>query len=93
VLVGEMRDLETDPGGRSPSGDRYLAFATLHTNSGWRDQPIIDVFPSHQQAQVSPSCRSCWRRHHPDAAAERPRARAALWVRDPHHDARGPGPH
>jgi twitching motility protein PilT len=53
ILVGEMRDLETIQAAITIAETGHLVFATLHTN----DAPstvnrIIDVFPSHQQAQV-----------------------------------------
>lgn len=53
ILVGEMRDLETISVALTAAETGHLVFATLHT----QDAPqtvdrIIDVFPSHQQAQV-----------------------------------------
>ena len=53
ILVGEMRDLETIGLAISAAETGHLVFGTLHT----QDAPqtvdrIIDVFPSHQQAQV-----------------------------------------
>jgi twitching motility protein PilT len=53
ILVGEMRDLETISLAITAAETGHLVFATLHT----QDAPqtvdrIIDVFPSHQQAQV-----------------------------------------
>ena len=53
ILVGEMRDLETISTALTAAETGHLVFATLHT----QDAPqtidrIIDVFPSHQQAQV-----------------------------------------
>ncbi len=53
ILVGEMRDLETISLAVTAAETGHLVFATLHT----QDAPqtvdrIIDVFPSHQQAQV-----------------------------------------
>src|SRR5438309_1111021 len=53
VLVGEMRDLETIQAALTIAETGHLAFATLHTNSSAETiNRIIDVFPSHQQAQV-----------------------------------------
>src|SRR5438552_687530 len=53
VLVGEMRDLETIGAALTIAETGHLAFATLHTNSAMESiNRIIDVFPSHQQAQV-----------------------------------------
>ncbi len=53
VLVGEMRDYETIHAGLTIAETGHLAFATLHTNSAAEAiNRIIDVFPSHQQAQV-----------------------------------------
>ncbi|MHB0949304.1 MAG: type IV pilus twitching motility protein PilT [Gemmatimonadaceae bacterium] len=53
VLIGEMRDLETISAGITIAETGHLAFATLHTNSAAEAiNRIIDVFPSHQQAQV-----------------------------------------
>ncbi|MFW6034922.1 MAG: type IV pilus twitching motility protein PilT [Halothermotrichaceae bacterium] len=54
ILVGEMRDLETISIALEAAETGHLVFATLHTN----DAPgtvgrIIDVFPAHQQQQVS----------------------------------------
>ena len=53
VLVGEMRDLETIAAALTIAETGHLALATLHTNSAAQSiDRIIDVFPSHQQAQV-----------------------------------------
>ncbi|MFB6262428.1 MAG: type IV pilus twitching motility protein PilT [Bradymonadaceae bacterium] len=53
VLVGEMRDLETIEAALTISETGHLTFGTLHTNSAVQTiNRIIDVFPSHQQAQV-----------------------------------------
>ncbi|MBC7171577.1 MAG: PilT/PilU family type 4a pilus ATPase, partial [Polyangiaceae bacterium] len=53
VLVGEMRDLETIEAAMTISETGHLCFATLHTNSAVASiNRIIDVFPSHQQAQI-----------------------------------------
>ena len=53
ILVGEMRDLETIQAAITIAETGHLCFATLHTNSAAEAvNRIIDVFPSHQQAQV-----------------------------------------
>ncbi len=53
ILIGEMRDLETIQAALTIAETGHLAFATLHTNSCAETiNRIIDVFPSHQQAQV-----------------------------------------
>jgi twitching motility protein PilT len=53
ILVGEMRDLETISTALTAAETGHLVFATLHTQSAPSTiDRIIDVFPSHQQAQV-----------------------------------------
>ena len=53
VLVGEMRDLETIESALTIAETGHLTFGTLHTNSTVQTiNRIIDVFPSHQQAQI-----------------------------------------
>src|SRR6059036_3285481 len=53
VLIGEMRDLETIESALRIAETGHLTFATLHTNSAAQTiNRIIDVFPSHQQAQI-----------------------------------------
>jgi twitching motility protein PilT len=53
VLVGELRDLETIEAALTIAETGHLVFATLHTNSAVQTiNRVIDVFPSHQQAQV-----------------------------------------
>ncbi|MGD8376366.1 MAG: type IV pilus twitching motility protein PilT [Acidobacteriota bacterium] len=53
VLIGEMRDLETIEAALRIAETGHLTFATLHTNSAVQTiNRIIDVFPSHQQAQI-----------------------------------------
>jgi twitching motility protein PilT len=60
VLVGEMRDHETIQAGITIAETGHLAFATLHTNSAAEAiNRIIDVFPSHQQAQVRAQLAFC----------------------------------
>lgn len=53
LLIGEMRDLETVQAALTVAETGHLALATLHTSSAAESiNRIIDVFPSHQQAQV-----------------------------------------
>lgn len=53
VLIGELRDLETIEAALTISETGHLCLATLHTNGCVQTiNRIIDVFPSHQQAQV-----------------------------------------
>jgi twitching motility protein PilT len=53
VLIGEMRDLETTETALRIAETGHLTFATLHTNSAASSiNRIIDIFPSHQQAQI-----------------------------------------
>jgi twitching motility protein PilT len=60
VLIGEMRDLETVQAGLTIAETGHLAFATLHTNSAAEAiNRVIDVFPSHQQAQVRAQLAFC----------------------------------
>lgn len=54
VLVGEMRDYETIAATLTIAETGHLVFATLHTNNAAQTiDRIIDVFPEHQQQQVS----------------------------------------
>jgi twitching motility protein PilT len=53
ILIGEMRDIETISIALTASETGHLVFATLHTQDAAQTiDRIIDVFPSHQQAQV-----------------------------------------
>jgi twitching motility protein PilT len=53
VLIGEMRDIETIEAALVVAETGHLCFGTLHTNSAVQSiNRIVDVFPSHQQAQV-----------------------------------------
>jgi twitching motility protein PilT len=53
ILVGEMRDLETIGLAVTAAETGHLVFGTLHTSSAAQTvDRIIDVFPSHQQAQI-----------------------------------------
>jgi len=53
VLIGEMRDFETVEAALRIAETGHLTFATLHTNSAAQTiNRIIDIFPSHQQAQI-----------------------------------------
>lgn len=54
VLIGEMRDYETISAALTVAETGHLVFATLHTNNAAQSvDRIIDVFPEHQQAQIS----------------------------------------
>jgi twitching motility protein PilT len=53
ILVGELRDLETISVALTAAETGHLVFATLHTQDAAQTiDRVIDVFPSHQQAQV-----------------------------------------
>lgn len=53
ILVGEMRDLETIQLAIEAAATGHLVFGTLHTTNAPKTvDRIIDVFPSHQQAQI-----------------------------------------
>jgi len=53
ILVGEMRDLETIQLALEAASTGHLVFGTLHTTNAPKTvDRIIDVFPSHQQAQI-----------------------------------------
>ena len=53
VLVGELRDHETIEAALTLAETGHLTFGTLHTSDAVQTiNRIIDVFPSHQQAQV-----------------------------------------
>ncbi|MBI2167557.1 MAG: type IV pilus twitching motility protein PilT [Candidatus Omnitrophica bacterium] len=53
ILIGEMRDLATMEAAIRAAETGHLVFATLHTSGAARTvDRIIDVFPTHQQAQV-----------------------------------------
>ena len=53
ILVGEMRDLETIELALEAASTGHLVFGTLHTQSAAKTiDPVIDVFPAHQQAQI-----------------------------------------
>ena len=53
ILIGEMRDLATMESAITAAETGHLVFATLHTTGAARTvDRIIDVFPSHQQAQI-----------------------------------------
>ncbi|MFZ7125170.1 MAG: type IV pilus twitching motility protein PilT [Desulfobacterales bacterium] len=56
ILVGEMRDLETMSLAIEAAATGHLVFATLHTSSAAKTvDRVIEVFPSHQQAQIRSS--------------------------------------
>jgi twitching motility protein PilT len=53
IMVGEMRDLETIAATLTAAETGHLVLATLHTPSAPEAvDRMVDVFPSHQQAQV-----------------------------------------
>ncbi|MBQ9145498.1 MAG: type IV pilus twitching motility protein PilT [Clostridia bacterium] len=53
IQVGEMRDLETISTALTAAETGHLVLSTLHTNNASSTiDRIVDVFPSHQQAQV-----------------------------------------
>lgn len=53
IMVGEMRDLETIAATLTAAETGHLVLATLHTPSAPEAvDRIVDVFPSHQQAQI-----------------------------------------
>lgn len=53
VLVGELRDHETIEAALTLAETGHLTFGTLHTTDAVQTiNRIVDVFPSHQQAQV-----------------------------------------
>ncbi|MCL2389221.1 MAG: type IV pilus twitching motility protein PilT [Elusimicrobia bacterium] len=53
ILIGEMRDLETISSAITLAETGHLVFATLHTmDAASSVNRILDVFPSHQQAQI-----------------------------------------
>lgn len=53
VLIGEMRDYETIQAALTIAETGHLVFSTVHTNSAAQTiDRILDVFPSHQQAQI-----------------------------------------
>jgi twitching motility protein PilT len=56
ILLGEMRDLETIELALEAASTGHLVLGTLHTQNATKTiDRIIDVFPSHQQAQIRTS--------------------------------------
>ncbi len=54
ILVGEMRDLDTMALALTAAETGHIVFATVHTNSASSaPERIIDVFPAHQQRQIT----------------------------------------
>lgn len=54
ILLGEMRDLETMEMALTAAETGHLVFSTLHTTGSAKTiDRIIDVFPPHQQQQVT----------------------------------------
>lgn len=53
IMIGEMRDLETIAAAVTLAETGHLVLGTLHTYSAAQTiDRIIDIFPSHQQAQI-----------------------------------------
>ena len=53
ILIGEMRDPETNQAALTVAETGHLAFATLHTNDAQQTiNRIVDVFPGNEQAQI-----------------------------------------
>jgi len=53
LMIGELRDLETIQTAVTAAETGHLVLATLHTMSAPQTiERIIDVFPTHQQAQI-----------------------------------------
>ncbi len=60
IVVGEMRDLDTIATTLTAAETGHLVFATLHTPDAPQTiQRIIDVFPPHQQRQVTVQLAEC----------------------------------
>jgi len=60
IVVGEMRDLDTIATTLTAAETGHLALATLHTPDAPQTiQRIIDVFPPHQQRQVTVQLAEC----------------------------------
>jgi twitching motility protein PilT len=60
IVVGEMRDLETISSVLTAAETGHLVFATLHTNDSCTTiDRIVDVFPTHQQAQIRMQLAAC----------------------------------
>ncbi len=60
IVVGEMRDLETIATALTAAETGHLVLATLHTPDAPQTiQRIIDVFPPHQQRQVTVQLAEC----------------------------------
>jgi twitching motility protein PilT len=60
IVVGEMRDLDTISTTLTAAETGHLVLATLHTPDAPQTiQRIIDVFPPHQQRQVTVQLAEC----------------------------------
>jgi len=61
IVVGEMRDLETIATALTAAETGHLVLATLHTpDAAQTIDRIVDVFPSHQQQQVTIQLADCF---------------------------------
>lgn len=60
ILIGEMRDLETIATALTAAETGHLVLATLHSaNATQSIERIVDVFPPHQQDQVTFQLSNC----------------------------------
>lgn len=60
ILIGEMRDLETIATALTAAETGHLVLATLHSaNATQSIERIVDVFPPHQQEQVTFQLSNC----------------------------------
>jgi twitching motility protein PilT len=60
ILVGELRDLETTSVAVTAAETGHLVLATLHTQSASQTiDRLIDIYPSHQQAQIRAQLATC----------------------------------
>ncbi|HWP95939.1 MAG TPA: type IV pilus twitching motility protein PilT [Syntrophomonadaceae bacterium] len=60
ILIGEMRDLETISTALTAAETGHLVLATLHSSNATQTvERIVDVFPPHQQGQVTFQLSNC----------------------------------
>lgn len=60
ILIGEMRDLETISTALTAAETGHLVLATLHSSNATQSvERIVDVFPPHQQDQVTFQLANC----------------------------------